>query len=327
MGARVEASPDGTLKVIMSRIPAVDLDRNCVYPVVNKKTGGHTHTFATWQGDLTRTSSFRFATGDVLLVLSLQENPSGQTSVEFWGNCVADTELGRLPAESTGVFEEKFLNKLFAEAGQRLGSIPARTHDKDAPAEEAYKETHDLTPGNHKQLIRALLPGVSERTLVKVSVAASTEVVWRAAVAATTKLSEQTGRPVVRVDEQTHTIQNGTAAGRGILPSREERWSDEFITSVTPDGSQTRLSVVRRLRISSDDGVTWRGAPSDGEIESWIVTEALTRVAAGNNEQSPAKAAGAPKNPVEPSCTVEQVGKMKEAGLTDVQIRAACSPK
>jgi hypothetical protein len=352
MRARVDTSADGLLTVVMPKISAVELDRNCVYPIVDKKTGGHLHTFATWQSDLTRTTSFHFADGDVLLLLSLQEDQPGQTIVEFWGNCVADTELGRLPAESTGMFEEKFLNEVFAVAGQHLGSIPKGTHDKDAPAEESYKETRELTPGSHKQWVRTLLPGVSDRTLVRVLVAGSTESVWRAAVQANTKFSEKTGRPSIRVDDKMHTIQNGPST-KGVVAAGDERWSDEFVTSVVPDGSQTRVSVVRSLRVSSDGGGTWRGAPSDGEMENWILSEMFNSLAPVSPVKTavpvnsvpvssapvssaapvfsaapPVKAPVAPpKNATDGTCTVDQVLKMKEAGLSDVQIRAACSPR
>jgi hypothetical protein len=323
MGASVQTLADGTLRVVLPKLGPIDLDRQCVYPVINQKTGGHTHTFATWQADLSRTSAMRFVTGEVLLLLSLQENSAHKTVVEFSSNCFADTEIGRQPAESVGIFEQRFLARLFAAAGQQLGSIPTARHSIDAPAEEEYSETRDISPGVHTRRVRSLLPGVSDRTLVKVSVSSPSDTAWRAIVQVMSDFAQQTARPPVKINEQLRTVEVGPAA-KGDAPA--ERWNDWYVASVSSDGSQTRLSVIRELRVSADGGASWHGAPSDGEIESWILTRAVAIVAAASQRPTePIKVIAPDQHQNAVPCTVEQVLALKQAGLTDAQVRAACS--
>jgi len=114
MGARLGKSPRGNT-VVSIRVPTIKLDENCIYPIINGKTGGHLQTFASWQmGLLHGREEQRNArpSGDVLLELSIQPAEGGRTRFEFWSNCVADTELGRVLANSTGKFERAFLNQL-----------------------------------------------------------------------------------------------------------------------------------------------------------------------------------------------------------------------
>ena len=331
LGARVEEKADGTLLVAKERIPASSLDGNCVYPVFDRKTGSHTYTFATWQMSVLQkqfNQSARLGYGDVLLQLSFRRHPSGKTSLEFSSHCVADTELGRLPAESTGVFEESVLNALFAVAGQQL-SMRKPEAVRDSAAVLPYVEDAQLTADSHADSFRSLLPGVSDSTLVSVTVRESDARVWAAALSATDAFSRLTGRPVVRVDEQMREIQNGRIATDSV--SQHPSWQDMFVTSLRSDGEKIRINVVRTLRISSRPN-EWKGAPSDGELQSWIIGEVLRNLSrvqdAPTTTVPPMPSSGVPpelRNKDHPSpCTVAEILKMKDAGLSDARIKAAC---
>jgi hypothetical protein len=279
MGARIDESNNGKFVFVLKR-PATALDEYCVYPIINRTTGGHLHTFLTWQLGLFHAGyqeDSRLASGDVLLKMSFEPGDGGRTRLDFWSNCVTDTELGRLPAESTGKFERAFVGQLAAAAGQSVdfSALPAN-HSLDAPAEVDYKPVADSKPGIHESVLRALRPGVSERTAVKSEIAADIGVVWSAAVRATRRFADVSGLTIMSVDERLRQIQNGSAAG----PQDAARpWREEFVTSITDAGrGKTRITVVRRLLVPSRDGHEWHAAASDGELESWLIGAVMNEV-------------------------------------------------
>ncbi len=276
MGARLGKSPRGNV-VVAFRKPATNLDEYCFYPIVNSKTGGHMRTFASWQLGLLQGSSRDAAampSGEVLLEVSLAPIDGDHTRIEFWSNCMADTELGRVLANSTGKFERAFLAKLAPTLNLDTWSA-ASSSSADVPAEVEYRAISEFEANDiHRNPLRALHPGVSDKTLVSINSAAPVAEVWHATQAATLRFAEMTGLTVTSIDERFHRIQNGDAN----IPGRKD-WREEFVTTISDQGNgQTRISVVRRLLVPN--GATWRGYPSDGEMESWLIGAILRELSA-----------------------------------------------
>jgi len=282
MGAHIGKSSRGN-PVVNLRQPAMTLDDNCVYPIVNDRTGGHGSFagFAAWQdylshrpervgftGLIDRNSKHRpVPSGDVLLELSLQPVDASHTRLEFWSNCMADTVLGRKPANSTGKFERAFLRQL--APGLNLDEWTATASAAlEAAAEIDYKARAEFDPNDiHRSTLRHLPSDVPDRTRVKAETTSNLEDVWQAAQRATSRLAELRGTTVTRIDERFHQIQNGDASANGVRP-----WREDLTTTISDLGNgHTRITVVRRLLVPSADGTTWRGASSDGEMESWLI--------------------------------------------------------
>jgi hypothetical protein len=274
MGARLGKSPRGNV-VVSLRVPAIKLDENCIYPIINGKTGGHLQTFASWQMGLfhgREEQANARPSGDVLLELSMQPAEGGGTRFEFWSNCVADTELGRVLANSTGKFERAFLNQL--APGLNLDTwTAAASSTADAPAELPYRARTDFEANDiHRDVQRHLHPGVSDRTLVKALTDASLDDVWQAAQRAARQFATLRRLAVTRTDERFHEIQ----IGDGSAGTSDRAWREELVTTVSDTGDGlTRIAVVRRLLVPSSDNLTWHGYPSDGEMESWLIGAVL----------------------------------------------------
>ncbi len=323
-GANMVTSPRGNPMVVLSHLGAAKLDENCVYPVVNRKTGGHTYTYLSWQHEVARRIDRRLVTGDFLLEMSLKTGADQNTNIEYWSNCAADTELGRLPALSTGLFEEHFFRQILEAAGQRV-RLDRPTVDPDVPAEEIYVANSKFIHGPHLDKVRRLLPGVSNRTSVRFQVSKPRQEVWQAALRATRQFGELSGCRVQRVDETLGEIQSGDMH----TPSHtdNEKWANEFVTAIRGDAAKSQIVVTRTLLIVTADG-EMRGAPSDGFLESWIITKIIDDLSpTADKEQIAPPTISAPReNPKSdvPNCTVDQILKMKELGLADDQIKAAC---
>jgi hypothetical protein len=283
MGAHLGRSPRGNM-VVTLRVPDLKLDQNCVYPIINGKTGGHMRTFAglhqsiasrpprrigfTGLTDANSGQSAEMLAGDVLLELSLQPVDAGHTRLGFWSNCIAGTEIGRALASSTGKFERAFLGQLAPGLNLDVWTTAAFV-TADAPAEVEYQARLEFAPNDiHRGVVTRLHPSVSDRTLVKSEMNAKLDDVWRAAQRATRRFAELTSLTVMRSDERFHQIQNGDAS----LGGGERAWRDDFTTTISDTGyGLTRITVVRRLQVPSSDGLTWHGYLSDGERESWLI--------------------------------------------------------
>jgi hypothetical protein len=298
LGAHLGRSPRGNTVVNLPG-PAVKLDDNCVYPLVNDRTGarGTFAAFASEQeylanrpekigftGMVDLNSKHRAApTGDVLLELSFQPVDAGHTRLEFWSNCIADTELGRKPANSTGNFERAFLSKL--APGLNLDAWTATAAGAlYAAAEVDYRARSEFDLVDiHRSVLRHLHADVPERTRVNVQTTASLDDVWRATQRATHRFAELRALPVTRTDERFHEIQNGDAS----VPVGDRSWREEFTTTLADSGNgNTRITVVRRLLVPSSDGLAWRGYSSDGEMESWLIGAVLKELTTDVNEAS-----------------------------------------
>jgi hypothetical protein len=269
MGARLGKSPRGNVVVALRR-PAIKLDENCIYPIINSKTGGRIRTFASFQLELTQGIQSRDtrASGDVLLELSLQPIDGGRTRLEFSSNCMADTELGRVLANSTLKFERAFLSQL--APGLNLETwVTAASATVDVPAEAEYRARSEFDANDiHRDVLRSLHPGVSERTLVRAVTTANLDDVWRAAQRVTSQFADLRGLAVTLTDERFHQIQNGDASVGG----GDRAWREDLTTTISDTGGgRTRITVVRRLLVPSSDSLTWHGYPSDGEMESWLI--------------------------------------------------------
>jgi hypothetical protein len=298
LGAHLGKSPRGNTVVNFTG-PDLKLDDNCIYPLVNDRTGAR-GTFAAFAGEqeylanrpervgftgmIDRNSKHKTApTGDVLLELSFQSVDADHTRLEFWSNCVADTELGRKPANSTGKFERGFLNQL--APGLNLDAWTASASGAlDAAAEVDYRARSEFDLADiHRDVLRHLHAGVPERTRVNVQTAASLDAVWQAAQRATRTFAKLRALAVTRTDERFHQIQNGDASVRvGDRP-----WREEFTTSLSDSGNgKTRITVVRRLLVPSSDGLAWKGYSSDGEMESWLIGTILKELTTEVNKPS-----------------------------------------
>lgn len=90
------------------RFYASAIDRYCVYPVINAKTGGRMHTFASWQAEMNRLPSY---SGRAFGLIEVQMVGDGdQRQVHSF--CRAFTQLGLQPADSTGVYEKELFDRL-----------------------------------------------------------------------------------------------------------------------------------------------------------------------------------------------------------------------
>lgn len=108
LGYGVAEGPDG-LFLRSQRFYASEIDRYCIYPIINSKTGGRFHTFATWQVEMNR-SPTQFGRAYGLIEIQILPNePIRATTF-----CRALTQLGVQPAESTGLYEQEFLQRLSA---------------------------------------------------------------------------------------------------------------------------------------------------------------------------------------------------------------------
>lgn len=325
LGATVAVSERGNLVITSAAIPTTQLDITCVYPVVDKKTGGHTYTYATWLSDLSRTKHLRPINGNVVLAVVLTATAERKTKIDFWSNCVSDSELGRLPSESKGLFEKIFIDALLNKAGQRTESAVVDRISADAPGTVDFHPVTELPSGSHRDLLRSLLPGVSDRTRVTRLFRSDIESVWSAAVAAASDFGQKTGSQVVRMDRELQQIWNGDATQR--LAGRDG-WADEILTTIARSGNQTRVTVTRRLQVQSEDEY-WKGVPSDGEVERFLITDIERRLGAtefpAKNPEPRVDPGNSPQEKL--ACTVDQILKMKDAGLTNAQIDAACRAK
>lgn len=299
LGAHMGKSSRGNL-VVGLEVPTSKLDEYCIYPIINAKTGGHMRTFAAWQLEFIQGNSrdARRTTGEVLVEVALRPN-GDHSMMEFWSNCIGDTELGRVPAPSTGKFEQSFVAQLSAITGQNIDASSLINTAMDAPAEEPYKFKSDFDPNDiHRNPLRALHPGVSDRTAVSADVEADAAAVWKATLRSTQKLADLRGVPITRTDQKLFVVQNGASAtdsGRG--------WREEFVTSLTSEGrGRVRIRVVRRLLVHSRDSAEWHGAPSDGEIESWLIGNIIGDVTGREvvGQGAPVLERTAPPNPAPP---------------------------
>jgi hypothetical protein len=310
MGAHLGRSPRGNVVVNLQE-PFTKLDDNCIYPIVNDRTGVRMGTYAGvaraylaegpervgFTGMVDLNSKHRVEpSGNVLLELSFQALDAGHTRLEFWSNCIADTALDvrRRPANSTGKFERAFLAQLAPGLNLDIWTAAASA-TSDAAAEIDYRARSEFDLNDiHRSVLRHLHPGVPERTRVKAETAASLEDVWRAAQRATRRFAELRGLTVSRTDERFHLIQNGDASvGVG-----DRAWREDLTTTLADSGSgRTRITVVRRLLVPSPDGSTWNGYSSDGEMESWLVGAIMKELATPSiepNEKRIAEALPAP---------------------------------
>ena len=314
MGARLGRSPRGSTVVVL-RVPAIKLDDNCVYPIIDAKTGRRMSRFSElqrWAGSrhssfdaftgLLKDSTTRSAAielnGDVLLELSIEPVEGERTRLEFSSNCLADTQLGRKLAYSTGKFEREFFLQLAPGLNLDVWTTAASA-TVDAPAVLEYKARSEFDANDvHRDVLRHLHPGVSDRTLVKAETIAKPADVWRAAQRATGRFSDLRGLAVTRTDERFHQIQNGDASvgGRGDRP-----WREDLTTTISDTGDgRTRIMVIRRLLVPSSDGLAWRGYPSDGEMESWLIGAILGELPTGLGESSEKRAVEQPSVPPRP---------------------------
>lgn len=290
MGAHLGKSPRGNVVVNLRR-PATTLDENCIYPIVNDRTGdrGTFYGFALWQeylasrpervgftGMVDRNSKHRAElTGEILLEIALTPIDAEHTRMEFWSNCIADTELNRKPANSTGQFERSFLAQL--APGLNLDTWTATASGAlEAAAQLDYKARSEFDSTDiHRSVLRQLHSRVPERTRVKADTTANIEDAWRAAQRATRRFAELRGLPVTRTDASFHQIQNGDAS----RAYENRAWKEEFTTSLSDSGNgHTRIIVVRRLLVPSADGSLWHGYSSDGEMESWLISAVMSEL-------------------------------------------------
>lgn len=219
--------------------------------------------------------------GSILVEVSLR--PEGDhVAMDFWGNCIADTELGTVPAPSTGKFEQAFLSKLATITGQQIATPKSTSLGLDAPAEEPYRFRSEFDPDDrHWNPLRTLHPGVSDRTAVKMYVKAPIATVWRATLQAAEQLAEIRGAAVGGIDPKFFRVQNGS-----INTDNGHDWREEFVTTLTDEEDYgVRITVVRQLRVLSRDSSSWRGAPSDAEIESWLIGRILLAVGVTDGSQ------------------------------------------
>lgn len=110
--AKVETKDPVTVNITSPELSASNLDDHCRYPIINSKTGGRMHTFATWQFEKLRSTIHegRRITGHVLI--QIHQEPSGVVTVS--SNCRADTMLGRQAAASLGTWEKPFFEAMRA---------------------------------------------------------------------------------------------------------------------------------------------------------------------------------------------------------------------
>jgi hypothetical protein len=103
----VSEQPAGLL-LQSSEIYGHEIDEYCTYPIINSKTGGRMHTFASWQMEMNR--SLRYsgrATGVLVIEIEKSSRPLRAKSY-----CRAFTELNIQAAESKGVHERQLLEAL-----------------------------------------------------------------------------------------------------------------------------------------------------------------------------------------------------------------------
>ena len=103
----LEAS-DERLILASIKLYGAELDDNCIYPIINVRTGGRMHTFGTWQLELYRSLYYRGRVdGNVLLEIS-----QADYGVRVRSNCRALTQLGIQPAESRGIHERELVDAI-----------------------------------------------------------------------------------------------------------------------------------------------------------------------------------------------------------------------
>lgn len=90
-----------------SRFYASEIDRYCIYPIINAKTGGRMRTFAAWQVEMNRLASHHGRAFGIVEVQIRDQEPL--RAITF---CRALTELKLQPAESTGVYERELMGLL-----------------------------------------------------------------------------------------------------------------------------------------------------------------------------------------------------------------------
>lgn len=111
LGYEVVEGRDG-LFLRSERFYSSDIDRYCVYPVINAKTGGRMHTFASWQMEMNRLASVHGRAFGIMEVQVLRE----EAPLRARTFCRALTELNVQPAESTGVYERELMEQVGATA-------------------------------------------------------------------------------------------------------------------------------------------------------------------------------------------------------------------
>lgn len=105
-GYQVSEQPAGLL-LQSSEIYGHEIDEYCVYPIINSKTGGRMHTFASWQMEMNRSLQYSGRATGVLVIEIAKTGPLRAKSY-----CRAFTELNIQPAESKGVHERELVQAL-----------------------------------------------------------------------------------------------------------------------------------------------------------------------------------------------------------------------
>lgn len=96
--------------------------------------------------------------------------------------------------------------------------------------------------------------------------------VWRAAKQASTDPALVEFRPILYVDEELHTIQNGSLSRKALDPKvRGGDLVDEFHTQVI-GVSESRTRVVITRKVERQIRGRWGYEKSNGKIERWMLS-------------------------------------------------------
>ena len=133
---------DDRLILASVKLYGAELDDNCIYPIINVRTGGRMHTFGTWQLELYRSLYYRGRVdGNVLLEIS-----HADYGVRVRSNCRALTQLGIQPAESRGVHEKELVEAIRNQLPVPSAGASVPPAKRDTSEEAAIEPS--LTPAD-----------------------------------------------------------------------------------------------------------------------------------------------------------------------------------
>ena len=126
----------------------------------------------------------------------------------------------------------------------------------------------------------AFLSSLELSNSVETAYDAPYEKVWAAAKRVAERLDKIGSRPIIGVDEKNGRIQNGNIGTASRLGVGTGAWRDQFLTEVTTiSANQTKVTVQRKVvatilkRRASGSHREWRSQKSNGQIESWVLTQ------------------------------------------------------
>ena len=138
-----------------------------------------------------------------------------------------------------------------------------------SPPQKHFDRVESFPTGANTSVLGSLLGG---QGVTEYDFDASLERVWGALQHATSSPEMTMLRPIVSVDQQRHSVQNGSLA-RMALDEKERGgdFVDEFHTQATKvSDTQTRVTISRELRRQIRG--RWGYEKTNGKIERWILS-------------------------------------------------------